>query len=155
MIVACPLPWLFLGTAPRRVEVDVLTRIATARARSAAVHFAGFVVDVGTLAGLWRYIATVSGLAFTGLRCAVTVLQMALSGMIHAVVFIAGIAVAFAEAIRGSIGGAGFDADIIDRFGSILVIHGDLLRSKSVNAQRLQIRQFDETVHDISEDRQG
>ena len=155
MIVACPLPWLFLGTAPRRVEVDVLTRIATARARSAAVHFAGFVVDVGTFAGFWRDIATVSKLAFTGVRCAVAVLQMALSGMIHAVVFIAGIAVAFTEAICARIGVAGFDADIIDRFGSICVCHGDFLRSKSVNARQVGLHQSSATVHHISKHKQG
>ena len=135
MIAACPPVWLFLWAAPRRVEVDVLAGIAATGTRAAAVNLTGFVVDVGTLAGLRRDVATIGSFVSAGIVGTVTVLQMALRCVASAIVFVAGVTAALAETVRGSIGVAGLDADVVDGLGCVAFGHRDLLRFGTSNAQ--------------------
>ena len=135
MIAACPLPRSFLGTTPRRVEVDVLAGVTAASTRSTAVNLTGFVIDVSTLASFRRDVATIGRFVGTGVMSTVAVLQMALCRMVGAVVLVAGVAFALSEAVRGSIRVAGFDAHVVDGLGCVAVGHFDLLRSAMSNAR--------------------
>lgn len=142
MIAAYSSPRSILGAAPRRVEVDVLACVAAASTRAAAVNLAGFVVDVSTLAGFRWDVAAVGRFIGAGIVRTVTVLQMALRCMVGAVVLVARVALALAEAVRGSISVAGLDADVVDRIGRALVSHDDLHVSKIVNARQAENRQM-------------
>ncbi len=55
--------------------------------------------------------------------------------MVRAIVLVAGVTFAFAEAIRGSIRVCGLDADVVDGLGCVALGHRDPLLSGKLNAQ--------------------
>lgn len=154
MIAVYPLPWSFLGAAPRRIEVDVLASVAAASTRSAAVDLTGLVVDLGALASFRRDVTTVGWFVGTGVVRTVTVLKMALRCMLGAIVLVARVAFAFPKTVCGSIGVAGLDADVLDGIGRALVGHDDLHGSEPVNARGAANWQTSDAPSYIFEQRQ-
>ena len=128
-----------LWGAPRGVEIDIFAGIATTSTGSATVDLAGLVVDVGPFASFRRNVTTGGRFVSTRIFGTVTVLQVALRCVVGAVIFVAGIARAFAKAVRGSISFARFEADVVDRLGRVVVGHDDLRVWNAVNARRSKI----------------
>jgi len=146
---------LFLRSAPRCVEIYVFTGITTPSTRSTAVNLTGFVVDVGALTGLRRDVPTVGRLVRTSVLGTVTVLQTTLGGVIRAVVLVARVAFALAEAVRGSISVARFNADVVDRLGCVLVGHDGLHGWRFINARKAENRQRRATASNIFKQKRG
>lgn len=136
---------LFLRSAPRCVEIYVFTGITTPSTRSASVNLTGFVVDVGALTSFRRDVSTVGRFVGTSVVGTVPVLQMTLGGVIRAVVFVAGVALALAEAVRSAVSVSRFEADVVDGLGRVLVGHDGLHGSKFINARRAENRQLSAT----------
>ncbi len=119
-------PRLFFRSTSRSVEVNVLAGVPATCARTTAVNFPGLVIDVGAPAGFWRDVASVCSFVGTGVASTVTVLQVALRCMVSAVVFVAGVAFAPAEAIRGPVCRPRFYSNIVARLRRAVVRHGNL-----------------------------
>lgn len=146
---------LFLRSAPRCVEIYVFTGITTPSTGSTAVNLTGFVVDVGVLARFRGNVASVGRFIGTSVLGTVTILKMTLGCVIRAVVLVARVSLALAEAGRGSIGVARFEADVVDGLGRVRVGHDGLHGSKFINARRAENRQLSAAACDISKQKRG